>query len=524
MITDKEKVLIFDTTLRDGEQCPGATMTREEKLAVARALDVLRVDIIEAGFPAASPGDFEAVSDIAGEVSYSTVCALARASKDDVRTAAEALQRAERKRIHTFISCSPLHMKHKLKLQPEEVLEAIRISVGLARSLVPEVQWGCEDSTRSDPDFLAACVEGAIKAGATTINLADTVGYSLPGELGNLINDLVARVPGADEVRFSAHCHNDLGLAVANALGAVRAGARQVECTVNGIGERAGNAALEEIVMAISTRGNDLGVETGVRTEGLTEISRLVAATTGFLVPPNKAIVGANAFAHESGIHQHGVLMNRGTYEIIDPVKVGADGTQIVLGKHSGRHGFKDKLNHLGIRLSENMLQDAFHRFKKLADTQKYVDDDALIALVADYVDQQPSAMSVRQLAVEMDADGVVTARIEVTTPDGVLTGKAVGDGAMRAIPNAISDAVSNNIHLIFSSMHAISAAGKPQVKASVRLQFPAGEQRIGHALSEDPNMALASALLNAMPRLEPGGLAEPENESAPELALHERP
>ena len=332
-----DRIMIFDTTLRDGEQCPGASMTVDEKLQICKALDRLGIDIIEAGFPASSPGDFESVSSVARVVENAAVCALTRARKDDIDIAASALAPATRKRIHTFISTSPLHMKYKLQMSPEAVLEAITDSVTHARNLCDDVEWSCEDGTRSDFEFLCRCFDAAIKAGAATVNIADTVGYILPEEFHALISRLRGTISGIEKVRFSVHCHDDLGLATANSLAAVRAGARQVECTINGIGERAGNASLEEIVMALHTRRDELGVYTNMKTEYLTSTSQLVSGVTGFAVPPNKAIVGGNAFAHESGIHQHGVLMNRGTYEIILPETVGADGSRLVMGKHSGQ-------------------------------------------------------------------------------------------------------------------------------------------------------------------------------------------
>ncbi|MFM7344830.1 MAG: 2-isopropylmalate synthase, partial [Tagaea sp.] len=379
------RVWIFDTTLRDGEQSPGCSMNLEEKLRVAKALEEMGVDVIEAGFPIASNGDFEAVSEIAKTVKNSVVCGLSRAARKDIDRAWEALKHAKRPRIHTFISTSPLHMKFKLQMAPEAVRQAVIDSVTHARNLCDDVEWSCEDGSRTERDFLYACVENAIKAGASTINIPDTVGYAEPEEFADLIAAVVANVPNIDKARISVHCHNDLGLGVANSLAALNAGARQVECTINGIGERAGNAALEEIVMALRTRPDRMPYTTGIDTTQIMRCSRLVSAITGFQVQPNKAIVGANAFAHESGIHQDGMLKNKQTYEIMTPESVGLVRSTLVMGKHSGRAAFKAKLKELGFgELGENALEDAFKRFKDLADRKKDVFDEDIVALVDD--------------------------------------------------------------------------------------------------------------------------------------------
>src|ERR687894_975741 len=371
--SSKDRVLIFDTTLRDGEQCPGATMTLEEKLQVAELLDTMGVDIIEAGFPIASNGDFEAVSEISEVVRNATVAGLARAGLKDIDRAGEAVRQAKRPRIHTFISTSPVHMKYKLQKEPDEVLEMVIASVTRARNHVDDVEWSCEDGTRTEHDFLCRCVEAAIKAGATTINIPDTVGYTVPDEYFAIIRMLRERVPGADKVRFSAHCPDDLGMAVANSLAGVQAGIRQIECTVNGIGERAGNAALEEVVMAMRVRNDVMPYWTNVDAAMLTRASKLVSAVTSFPVQYNKAVVGRNAFAHESGIHQDGMLKHTQTYEIMTPESVGVKQTSLVMGKHSGRHAFVHKLEELGYELADNQMQDAFVRFKSLADRKKHV-------------------------------------------------------------------------------------------------------------------------------------------------------
>ena len=377
-----DRVLIFDTTLRDGEQCPGATMTLEEKLEIAELLDQMGVDIIEAGFPIASEGDFEAVSEIAKRTTKATVAGLARAGFADIDRAGEAVRHAKRPRIHTFLSTSPIHMKWKLQKEPAEVLDMVRASVERARNLVDDVEWSAEDGTRTEMDFLCRCVEIAIKAGARTINIPDTVGYTTPKEYFELFRTVRERVPNSDQAVFSVHCHNDLGMAVANSLAGVSAGARQVECAVNGIGERAGNAALEEIVMAIKTRADVLPFTTGVDATMLMRASKLVSAATSFPVQYNKAIVGRNAFAHESGIHQDGMLKHTQTYEIMTPESVGVAKTSLVMGKHSGRNAFRTKLREMGYELGENALEDAFNRFKALADRKKIIYDEDIEALV----------------------------------------------------------------------------------------------------------------------------------------------
>lgn len=375
-MSDQNRVLIFDTTLRDGEQAPGASMTHQQKVEIADILDQMNVDIIEAGFPASSDVDFNAVREIAERCRNSSVAGLSRARRGDIDSVVEALRGAQRPRIHTFISTSPIHMEYKLNLSPDEVLDSVKDSVTYARRFCDDVEWSCEDGTRSDLDFLRRCFETAIKAGAKTVNIADTVGYSLPQEFYRLVKTLIDTVPGMEKVRFSVHCHDDLGLSVANSLAAVEAGARQIECTINGLGERAGNASLEELVMAMHTRSDIFPYHTGVKPAYLSQASEMVAKASGFTVQPNKAIVGANAFAHESGIHQHGVINHPQTYEIIDPAAVGADGTRLVMGRHSGRHAFRDRLKKLGIDLGDNALEQAFSDFKAMTANQKQLSDD----------------------------------------------------------------------------------------------------------------------------------------------------
>src|SRR5210317_248641 len=385
-MANKDRVFIFDTTMRDGEQSPGASMSLEEKIQIARVFDELGVDIIEAGFPIASPGDFEAVSAISKVLKKSIQCGLARHSKKDIDRCYEALKHATRFRIHNFIATSPLHMKHKLNKTPEQVYESIKEHVSYARNLTDDVEWSCEDGTRTDMDYMCKTVELAIKSGAKTINIPDTVGYTVPSEFTKIINTLLNKVPNIDQAILSTHCHNDLGLAVANSLAGVQAGARQIECTINGIGERAGNAALEEIVMALNVRADLMPQWTGIETTMLARASKLVSAVTAFPVQYNKAIIGQNAFAHESGIHQDGMLKNNQTYEIMTPESVGISKSALVMGKHSGRHAFREKIKSLGYELSDNQMQVAFGRFKDLADKKKHIFDDDILALIDDEV------------------------------------------------------------------------------------------------------------------------------------------
>ena len=498
---DTDRVLIFDTTLRDGEQSPGAAMNLDEKIRIAEVLEEMGVDVIEAGFPISSNGDFEAVNEIAKRVRDSIVCGLSRSALADIDRAGEAVRPAARPRIHTFIATSPLHMKHKLRMTPEEVHEAVVASVGHARNLVDDVEWSCEDGTRSEPDFLCRLVESAIKAGAGTINIPDTVGYTVPSEYYDLVAMLRERVPNIDRARLSTHCHNDLGLAVANSLAAVRAGARQVECTVNGIGERAGNAALEEIVMALRTRRDAMPFTTGVRTELITRASRLVAAVTGMSVQNNKAIVGANAFAHESGIHQDGVLKHAGTYEIMTPESVGLAESKIVLGKLSGKHAFRQKLMELGYDLGDNALKDAFRRFKDLADKKRDVFDDDLIALVDDEVvraDQRIRFVSMeivcgsrrpQRADLELEVDGV-TRRTEAT-----------GDGPVDAAFNAVKALFPHQARLRLYQVHAVTEGTDAQAGVSVRLEED-GRTVNGQGADTDTLVASTRAYINALNKL----------------------
>jgi 2-isopropylmalate synthase len=499
--TSNDHVRIFDTTLRDGEQSPGCSMNLEEKLRVAKTLEDMGVDVIEAGFPIASNGDFEAVREVARTVSNATVCGLARAGRKDIDRAWEALQHAKRPRIHTFISTSPLHMKYKLQMDPADVHQAVIDSVSQARNLCDDVEWSPEDGSRTEHDFLCRCVESAIKAGARTINVPDTVGYAVPAEFGALIAMLMNRVPNIDQAVISVHCHNDLGLAVANSLAAVANGARQVECTINGIGERAGNAALEEIVMALRTRHDLLPYKSGIKTEHIMKASRLISAITGFAVQPNKAIVGANAFAHESGIHQDGVLKNAATYEIMTPESVGLNRSTLVMGKHSGRHAFKEKLRELGYTLGDNALEDAFKRFKDLADRKKDVFDEDLVALVDDAVGSENDRVKFIALQVVAGSKGPQIADLELEIDGEVKDVQARGNGPVDATFNAIKKLVPHTAKLQLYQVQAVTAGTDAQAEVSVRLEED-GKTVNGHGADPDTLVASARAYVNALNRL----------------------
>ncbi len=486
-----DRVIIFDTTLRDGEQSPGASMTFEEKLQVAHVLDEMGVDVIEAGFPIASEGDFEAVSEIARRVKRATVAGLARAGQKDIDRAGEAVKHAVNPRIHTFISTSPVHMKHKLQMDPEKVLDLVTSSVTRARNWVADVEWSAEDGTRTEMDFLCRCVEAAIKAGATTINIPDTVGYTVPEEYAALFRTVRERVPNSDKAIFSVHCHNDLGMAVANSLAGLAGGARQIECTINGIGERAGNAALEEIVMAIKTRGDVLPYHCNVEATMLTRVSKLVAAVTSFPVQYNKAIVGRNAFAHESGIHQDGMLKNAQTYEIMTPESVGVSKTSLVMGKHSGRHAFREKLKELGYELGENAFEDAFKRLKDLADRKKHVYEEDIEALVDDEILNANDRIKVVALTVIAGTQGPQLATLTLDVNGQHQTVQATGNGPVDATFNAIKAIVPNEAQLELYQVHAVTEGTDAQAEVSVRLSE---EGKSVTARSADPDTLVASA------------------------------
>jgi 2-isopropylmalate synthase len=489
--SEKDRVIIFDTTLRDGEQCPGATMTHEEKLEVAALLDEMGVDVIEAGFPIASDGDFAAVNEIAKRTKNAVVCGLARAAFKDIDRCAEAIRPAERRRIHTFLSTSPVHMKYKLQKEPHEVYEMVISQVSRARSHTDDVEWSSEDGTRTEHNFLCRCVEGAIKAGATTINIPDTVGYSVPEEYFALIKMVRERVPNSDLARFSVHCHNDLGMAVANSLAGVKAGARQIECTINGIGERAGNAALEEVVMAMRVRNDVLPYWTDINAKMLTRASKLVAAVTSFPVQYNKAIVGRNAFAHESGIHQDGMLKHTQTYEIMVPEDVGVKQTSLVMGKHSGRHAFVHKLEELGYHLAGNQLEDAFVRFKALADRKKHVYDEDIEALVDEEIATAQDHIKLVSLSVIAGTRGPQRATMKVDIDGKPAIAECEGNGPVDATFNCIKSMVPHEAVLELYQVHAVTEGTDAQAEVSVRLSE---NGRTVTAKGADPDTLVASA------------------------------
>jgi 2-isopropylmalate synthase len=498
----RDRVKIFDTTMRDGEQSPGASMTLEEKIQIATLLDEMGVDIIEAGFPIASIGDFEAVTEIAKIIENATVCGLSRSGKADIDRAFEALQHAKKKRIHTFIATSDLHMEFKLQMTRDQVLEQIEASVSHARSMVDDVQWSPEDATRSDRDFLVTAVQTAIENGATTINIPDTVGYTVPGESADIIRMLKQRVPGIDDVTISTHCHNDLGMAVANSLAAVGAGARQIECTINGLGERAGNTALEEVVMAMRVRNDIMPYKTGIDATRIMQASRLVSTVTGFPIQYNKAIVGKNAFAHEAGIHQDGMLKNAGTYEIMRPEDVGVSQSTLAMGKHSGRHAFKTKLEDLGIDLGQNALQDAFVRFKALADRKKEVFDDDIVALI-DEATATASAdrIKLKFLRVICGTEAPQSADIILEVDGKEHSHTAQGDGPVDAAFNAVKALVPHEATLELYQVHAVTEGTDAQATVSVRMRE---EGKIVTAQSSDTDTVVAScrAYVHALNKL----------------------
>lgn len=499
---DPNRIIIFDTTLRDGEQSPGCSMNLEEKLKMALLLDDLGVDVIEAGFPVASNGDFEAVNEIAKVVKNATVCGLSRAKKGDIEASGEAIKPAQSKRIHTFISTSPLHMKHKLQMPPDEVLNAVTESVTFARNFTDDVEWSAEDASRTEDDFLCACVEAAIKAGARTVNIPDTVGYAVPSEYGSKIKMLFERVPNIDQAIISTHCHNDLGLAVANSLAGVQNGARQIECTINGIGERAGNAALEEVVMALRTRSDAMPYSTNVDTTRIVKTSKTLSTITGFGVQPNKAIVGANAFAHASGIHQDGMLKNTQTYEIMTPESVGLNESKLVMAKHSGRAAFKAKLAELGYELGDNAFQDAFTRFKDLADKKKEIFEDDLIALVEDEVIRENETIRFVSLQIVAGSKGPQTADLCVTIDGEEKCAKVEGNGPVDAIFKAIREIIPHaDARLQLYQVHAVTGGTDAQAEVTVRLE-EGGKTVNGQGADPDTLVASARAYIHALNKL----------------------
>jgi 2-isopropylmalate synthase len=497
-----QPLIIFDTTLRDGEQSPGASMTRDEKVRIAKVLERMRVDVIEAGFPAASPDDFESVRAVAQTVRDSRVCGLARALEKDIERAGEALKEAAAPRIHTFIATSPIHMQHKLRMEPEQVVEQAVKAVRHARRFADDVEFSAEDAGRSETDFLCRIIEAAIGAGASTINIPDTVGYNVPEQFGQLIETLLTRIPNADKAVFSVHCHNDLGLAVANSLSAVQHGARQVECTINGLGERAGNASLEEVVMTVRTRRDVFACDTRIDATQIVPASRLVSTITGFPVQPNKAIVGANAFAHESGIHQDGVLKSRETYEIMRAEDVGWSANRIVLGKHSGRNALRTRLKELGIEFaSEEELNAAFARFKDLADKKHEVFDEDLQALVSEAGAAEHERHALVSMRVCSETGETPVAAITLSIDGVEHRAEAAGSGPVDATFSAIESIVDSGAELKLYSVNAITSGTDAQGEVTVRLEK---EGRIVNGQGADTDIVIASAraYLSALDKL----------------------
>ena len=496
----KDRLIIFDTTLRDGEQSPGASMTREEKIRIARALEALKVDIIEAGFPIASEGDFESVKAVAQIIKDSTVCGLARAKQVDIERAGEAIKPANSGRIHTFLATSPIHMEQKLRMSPDEVVEAAVKAVRMARQFTDDIEFSPEDAGRSEPDFLCRVLEAVIDAGATTVNIPDTVGYNVPHQFGGLIKDLRERIPNSDKAVFSVHCHNDLGLAVGNSLSAVLNGARQVECTINGLGERAGNASLEEIVMAVRTRQDVFECDTNLDTTQIMNCSKLVAGITGFNVQPNKAIVGANAFAHESGIHQDGVLKSRETYEIMRAQDVGWTTNKLVLGKHSGRNAFKTRMSELNIEFSsEEELNEVFARFKTLADKKHDIFDEDLQALVNETaLEAENESIKLVSLRVCCETGETPNASITLNINGEEQRAESTGDGPVDASFKAIEKLANTGVHLQLYSVNAITTGTDSQGEVTVRVEKN-GQVINGQGADTDIVIASAKSYINAL-------------------------
>lgn len=497
-----DKVRIFDTTLRDGEQSPGASMNIEEKIRFARQLEKLNVDVIEAGFPNSSPGDFEAVKRISQEIRGPQIAGLARTTPEDIDRAWEALKYARHPLIHVFIATSDIHLQFKLRKSREEVLEEAGRAVAYAKRYTQDVEFSAEDATRSDPEYLAQVVEAAIEAGATIINIPDTVGYIIPAEFGKLISFLKERVRNINKIILSAHCHNDLGMAVANSLMAVEQGARQVECTVNGIGERAGNASLEEIVMALKTRQDYFSYKVNVITEQIYPTSRLLSSITGISVPPNKAIVGANAFAHEAGIHQDGVLKEKTTYEIMRPESVGLTQSTLILGKHSGRHAFRERIKALGYELNEAHLNLAFQRFKEVADKKKQVFDEDIEAIIAEEILRIPDFYKLVNLSVVCGSVAIPTATVQLEMSGKIYQDAGFGDGPVDAVYKTISKITKTKSQLLRFMVNAITGGTDAQGEVTVILE-EMGTRVTGQGAHTDIIMAAAKAYLNGLNKLE---------------------
>ncbi len=497
-----KRVVIFDTTLRDGEQAPGCSMTLNEKLRVAAALRELEVDIIEAGFPAASPGDFESVQTIARTIEGPTICGLARCNEKDIRRAWDAVKEARHPRIHVFVATSQIHREHKLQMAKEEIIRVAVESVTLARSLCEDIEFSPEDASRTEPEYLAEVVHAAIDAGATTVNIPVTVGYTVPGEFFELFHYLKENVAGIDGVCLSAHCHDDLGLAVANSLAAVQGGARQVECTINGIGERAGNCALEEVVMALHTREEYFGLETGIQTQRLYPTSRIVANVTGMHAPRNKAIVGENAFAHEAGIHQHGMLRHHTTYEIMRPEDVGLARSNLVLGKHSGRHAFRERVEQLGFQLDDVELNRCFEEFKELADRKKDMYDRDIEAIIMNVDVGKAGPWAIEELHITAGTGTIAAAALRISRSDGrELREAAEGDGPVAAAFRALEQATGVNLTLKNFEVHGVTVGDDAQGEVTVTVEYNQQSFR-GHAVSTDIVESAAFAYLEVINRV----------------------
>ncbi len=524
MKDDPNRVYIFDTTLRDGEQSPGASLNHREKLEIAHQLALMNVDIIEAGFPIASPGDFNAVKAISESIKGPTIAGLARCIDKDIACCAEAVAAADNPRIHVFLATSKIHREFKLKKAQDEILKQAAASVKYARSFVEDVEFSPEDASRTEPDFLAQVVRAAIDAGATTVNIPDTVGYAIPSEFGDLIKYLFDNVPNIGDAIINVHCHNDLGLAVANSLAAVQAGARGIECTINGLGERAGNAALEEVVMALKTRGDQFGdLYTSVKTNRLYKVSRLVSQLTGMTVQRNKAIVGANAFAHESGVHQDGMLKERSTYEIMRPQDVGIEATELVLGKHSGRHAFKHHLTEMGLILSDDELERAYERFIALADKKKQIYDDDLLMIAREEMVDATAVYLLDKLHVSTGTDTVPTATVRIMKGDETFQDAACGDGPVDAALKTIDRITGIKGKLVDFSLQAITVGKDAMGEVSVRVGFESGEVLSAKAASTDIVEAGARAYLSCVNRLASMRIKE-EDESGSEPIQEEAP
>ena len=519
----EEKIIIFDTTLRDGEQCPGASLSIAEKLEIAQQLSVLGVDVIEAGFPVSSPAQFEATRRIAEQVAGPVIAALARTNQKDIEAAGRALAPAEKKRIHTFIATSPIHMKYKLKKNSNEVLKIAVEAVKYARSFTDDVEFSPEDACRSDIGFLIEILTACIEAGATTLNIPDTVGYILPYEYGRIIAQLKSDVPGIDKCIISTHCHNDLGMAVANSLAGVRNGARQVECAVNGLGERAGNAALEEIVMAIHTRADFFSKGQGripltnINTKQIYRTSQLVSQLTGFVIQPNKAIVGANAFAHEAGIHVDGILKERSTYEIMTAETIGLGGSRMVLGRHTGRHGFEDRCRQLGFKLSKDELERTYERFLEIADKKKEVFDEDIAAIINDEIHVVEYFYELKHLRVVIDTENTPTASVKIRIKDKVVQAEAEGDGPVDAAYEAIRKATRKSPKLDNYSIRAVTSGKEALGEATVKITEK-GRTFIGRGISTDIIEASAKAYVDAINRMVSAGRPSQEPEIKTEL------